>query len=58
MAKHVEQADASVGYTHCKGGAGGEIGYLQFTHGVLDGSLGVHAVHVVQVNEVCVQPLQ
>jgi len=30
---------------------------LEFSHGLLDWDLGVHAVHIVQVNVVCVQPL-
>ena len=30
---------------------------LEFSHGLLNWDLGVHAVHVVQVNVVCVQPL-
>ncbi len=31
---------------------------LEFSHGFLDWDVGVHAVHVVQVNVVCVQSLQ
>ena len=32
--------------------------YLEFSHGLLNGSLGVHTVHVVQVNVISVQPLE
>lgn len=32
--------------------------YLELSHGLLDGSFGIHTVHVVQVNMIGVQPFQ
>ena len=42
----------------CRIGANDYKAHLELSHGLFNGSLGVHAVHVVQVNVVRVQPFQ
>lgn len=43
-----------------KGGstAGVCMAHLELSHGLLNGSLGIHTMHVVQVNVIGVQPFQ